>query len=377
MPNSFLFRDIEQCVATLTQARLGIGPHLSQMKKNCPDRDLRASEAVTMMMNTVGFENRSYKEWFLILSGINPGGPRITSRPLPLCARGFLSSQRAGDTKAARRLLLGPVLLSCLHSEEVCPKSAGFQLKKPGHTSLDNPQKHLRKNTPRAPPWHVLWHSPGDEVSGPGTRTSTPHHTHTITITTHTTTQYLTYLSRLQNQDRCLVAVVIDHESNKLTTAICMPSQQNSLEQHSRRHQPVNSCTAPRRHGRTTHQPEDVPYGGYGPDLPCHPPLSHGSSVMEVDDRRTRKVPSSPQVGNASLFKVTHSDLCAVRRHRVASVRTVAAFTREPCLKSTLGSTNGGTRHDPFLPLEIQWLWYTETVVKRDSRVSSRRDESR
>ena len=51
---------------------------------------------------------------------------------------------------------------------------------------------------------------------------------------------------------------------------------------------PGNSCTAPRRHGSITHQPEDAPYGGFGPDLPCYPPLSHGSSKFEVDDRSTR-----------------------------------------------------------------------------------------
>ena len=51
---------------------------------------------------------------------------------------------------------------------------------------------------------------------------------------------------------------------------------------------PVNSCTVPRRHGRITHQLQDVPYRGCGPDLPCYPPPSHGLSRLEVDDRRTR-----------------------------------------------------------------------------------------
>ena len=40
------------------------------------------------------------------------------------------------------------------------------------------------------------------------------------------------------------------------------------------------------RHGRITQQPEVVPYGGFGQDLPCYPPLSHGSSRFDVDDRR-------------------------------------------------------------------------------------------
>ena len=38
-----------------------------------------------------------------------------------------------------------------------------------------------------------------------------------------------------------------------------------------------DSCISPRRHGRITHQPQDVPFGGFGLDLPCKPPLSHGS----------------------------------------------------------------------------------------------------
>ena len=34
----------------------------------------------------------------------------------------------------------------------------------------------------------------------------------------------------------------------------------------------MNSCTSQRRHGRITHQPDDAPYGGFVPDLPCYPP---------------------------------------------------------------------------------------------------------
>ena len=49
---------------------------------------------------------------------------------------------------------------------------------------------------------------------------------------------------------------------------------------------PGDSCTFPRRHGQITHHPEDAPYGGFGPDLPCCPPVSHGSSRFEADDRR-------------------------------------------------------------------------------------------
>ena len=45
-------------------------------------------------------------------------------------------------------------------------------------------------------------------------------------------------------------------------------------------HVPGDSYTAPRRHGRITHPPEDVPHGGFGPDLSCYPALSHGSSEL-------------------------------------------------------------------------------------------------
>ena len=55
-------------------------------------------------------------------------------------------------------------------------------------------------------------------------------------------------------------------------------------------HVPVNSCTAPRRLGKITRQPEEVPYGRFGSDPPCYPPLSHESSRTEADDRRTRGI---------------------------------------------------------------------------------------
>ena len=49
--------------------------------------------------------------------------------------------------------------------------------------------------------------------------------------------------------------------------------------------------------------PKDAPYGGFGPDLPCYPPLSHGSSRFEIDDRRTRDSELRTG-GTASLLKV-------------------------------------------------------------------------
>ena len=52
---------------------------------------------------------------------------------------------------------------------------------------------------------------------------------------------------------------------------------------------PVNSCTAPRRHGRDNPPTRRCPVRRVWPDLQCCPPLSHGSSRFEVDDRRTRE----------------------------------------------------------------------------------------
>ena len=55
---------------------------------------------------------------------------------------------------------------------------------------------------------------------------------------------------------------------------------------------PSNARTIPRRHPRINRQPEDAHYGGFGPELPCCPPMSRWSSRSEVDDSG---VPSSPQ----------------------------------------------------------------------------------
>ena len=59
---------------------------------------------------------------------------------------------------------------------------------------------------------------------------------------------------------------------------------------------PMNSCTIPRRHG-------SVPYGGFSRNLPCYPPLSHGSTRYEVDDLRFRGS-ELPAGGSVSLFTV-------------------------------------------------------------------------
>ena len=47
---------------------------------------------------------------------------------------------------------------------------------------------------------------------------------------------------------------------------------------------PENSCKTPR-----THHQEDVPYGRFGPELPCYPPLPHGSSRFEARGAELRR----------------------------------------------------------------------------------------
>ena len=67
-------------------------------------------------------------------------------------------------------------------------------------------------------------------------------------------------------------------------------------------HASLNSRTVPRCHGRITHQPEDVPHGGFDPHLPCCPPLFHGSSSFEFDDRGTRRIRASHRWGCLTVW---------------------------------------------------------------------------
>ena len=76
--------------------------------------------------------------------------------------------------------------------------------------------------------------------------------------------------------------------------------------------------------GRKTHQPEGGPYGGFGPDLPCYPPLAHGGSDL-------------PTGGSASLFhgealrvSALPRPLCGPATHRVATLRLFAGRTQRP-----------------------------------------------
>ena len=94
---------------------------------------------------------------------------------------------------------------------------------------------------------------------------------------------------------------------------------------------PVKSCRVPRRHGRTTHQTEDTPFGGFGPDLPCYPPLSHESASLDVP--ALWKNPFLP----AALFIPTHSTLTSELRRSAcpqildrATIRSERDFV--PCI---------------------------------------------
>ena len=90
---------------------------------------------------------------------------------------------------------------------------------------------------------------------------------------------------------------------------------------------PLNSCTVSRRHGRITQKLEDDPVRKVWPDLRCYPPLLHGSSRFEFDDRRTRGFRAlhrwecltvqSEALRDLALLR----PLCGPPTHRVAAVR--------------------------------------------------------
>ena len=78
-------------------------------------------------------------------------------------------------------------------------------------------------------------------------------------------------------------------------------------------HVPVSSCTVPRRHGRINHEPEDVSQGGFGQDLPHYPPMSHGSSRFEVDEKALRKrVSLRPLCGPPRVAAVVFLTTCVL-----------------------------------------------------------------
>ena len=88
----------------------------------------------------------------------------------------------------------------------------------------------------------------------------------------------------------CGFHAVVPHpeRETKTASAACLVLDLSSS------HVPVSSCSVPRRRGRTTHQPEDVPYGGFGPaTLHCR------AGRVEVDDRRTEG--SEPPTGGECL----------------------------------------------------------------------------
>ena len=107
---------------------------------------------------------------------------------------------------------------------------------------------------------------------------------------------------------------------------------------------PVNSCTAPTRHGRITHHLEDVPYEGFGPDQPCCPPLSHGSSRFEVDDR--------PLICFSSLspWSVdTHHNKCSTGNSLQCSQTSVNVMAPRPSVSPTMCLRKSVLFHVMFL----------------------------
>ena len=76
-------------------------------------------------------------------------------------------------------------------------------------------------------------------------------------------------------------------------------------------HQGIHA-QSPRRHGRRTNQPDNAPYGGFDPDLPCYPPPSARSSRSEVDTTDRRQSPAEPNMPRRShsRTKSHKSDSC-------------------------------------------------------------------
>ena len=72
------------------------------------------------------------------------------------------------------------------------------------------------------------------------------------------------------------------------------------------------TCTSQRRRGMITHQPEDVPYGECGRELPCYPPLSHGSSSTPHILRAASS--SSSSSSSSVLFPFLHASLFPLKK---------------------------------------------------------------
>ena len=112
----------------------------------------------------------------------------------------------------------------------------------------------------------------------------------------HPVTQYLTVSHSLQEHSNAFAhgVVVLGGQFVSLFSNSGPPSCL-----------PMNSSTAPRRHGMITRPPEDASFGGLGPDPPCCPPPSHGSSRLKSITEELG-VTEIPTCRCASLFKVKH-----------------------------------------------------------------------
>ena len=108
-------------------------------------------------------------------------------------------------------------------------------------------------------------------------------------------------------------------------------------------HVPVSSCTAPRRHGRITHRPQDVPEGG--------------TSRSEIDGRKTRGFRATSGEcltvqGEALRDSVSLRPLCGPPTHRVA----VPPFANRAHCPASPTTQDGSQRQErPLLQDTRSW----------------------
>ena len=124
----------------------------------------------------------------------------------------------------------------------------------------------------------------------------------------------------------------------------------SGLEFHQVANVPRDSCTFPRCNGRITHKQEDAPDGGFGPDLPCYPPMSHKSSRFEVHDPGNRGFPRSLIL---SLLATSYAAIFIVHlmnNQQVFPCRCIRCplFTRTNCCQSRSRTSRVfGTQRSP------------------------------
>ena len=114
----------------------------------------------------------------------------------------------------------------------------------------------------------------------------------------------------------------------------------------------VNSCKAPRRNGWKTRQPEDVPYGGFGPDLPCYPPMSHGSFRFAVHERRTQgsELPTGGSLGRRRQFILTRKSSSKMKTTNTFEICDSPPLYLASLKKKVHHTWHGITRPSPTRP---------------------------